>query len=82
MTHRGHLPAGVPFYPGPTCRPPPKPVRSFTPESHEGTQSYNSSEITNMDRGVNLDFKENSTFQECVISEAYQRPNTLLFQEP
>ena len=39
MTHRRPLPADVPFYPGPTCRPPPKPIRLFSPESHEGSQS-------------------------------------------
>ena len=56
MTHKRPLPADVSFYSGPTYRPPPKPVRSFTPESHKGSQSLDSSEITNMDRGVNLDF--------------------------
>ena len=63
MTHRGPLCTDVPFYPGPTYRPP-KPVSSFTPESHEGSQGSNSSEITNIDPGVNLDFEENSPFQE------------------
>ena len=71
----------APFYPGPTYRPLPKPVRSYTPESHEDSQSSNSSEITNVYPRVNLDFKENSTFQESVISEAYQRPDNLFFQE-
>ena len=75
-------PADVPFYPGPTYRPPPKPVRSFTPESHEGSQSLNSSEITNIDPGVNLDFEENSPFQEGVISEAYQSPDKSFHQKP
>ena len=82
MTHRRPLPTDVPFYPGPTYRPPPKPIRSFTPERHEGSQSSNSSEITNIDPRVNLDFEENSPFQEGVISEAYQRPNKSFFQEP
>ena len=35
MTHRRPLPIDVPFYLDPTYRPPPKPIRSFTPESHE-----------------------------------------------
>ena len=82
MTHRRSLPTDVPFYPGPTYRPPPKPVRSFTPESHEGSQSSNSSEITNIDPGVNLGSEENSPFQEGVISVAYLRPNKSFFQEP
>ena len=71
MTQRRPLPTDVPFYPGPTYRPPPIPIRSFTPESHEGSQSLNSSEITNINAGVNLDFEENSPFQEGVISKAY-----------
>ena len=41
VTHRRSLPTDVPFYPGPTYRPPPKPIRSFTPESHESLQSSN-----------------------------------------
>ena len=82
MTHRGPLPTDVPFYSGPTYRPPPKPVRSFTTESHEGTQSLNSLYITNMDPGINLDFEKNSPFQEGVISEAYQKPDKSFFQKP
>ena len=70
VTHRRPLPKDVPFYPGPTYRLPSKPIISFTPESHEGLQSSNSSEITNTDPGVNFDFEENSPFQEGVISEA------------
>ena len=70
----------LPFYPGPTYRPPLKPVRSFTPESHEGLQSSNSSEIANISPGVNLDFEENSAFLEGVISEAYQRPDKWFFE--
>ena len=29
-----------------------------------------------------MDFEENSLFQEAVISEMYQRPDKLYFQEP
>ena len=82
MTNRGPLPTDVPFYPDPTYRLLPKPVRSFTPKIHEGTQTSKSSEITNMGPGVNLDFEESSPFQEGVISEAYQRPDKLFFLEP
>ena len=35
-----------------------------------------------LDTDINMDFKENSPFQECVISETYQRPNRSFFQEP
>ena len=31
---------------------------------------------------LNKDFEENSQFQEGVISESYQRPDKLFFQEP
>ena len=82
MTQRRLLSIDVLFYAGPTYRPPSKPIRSFTPESHEGSQSSNSSEITNINPEVNLDFEEYSPLQEGVISEAYQRPNKLFFQEP
>ena len=74
MTQGRPLFTDVPFCPGPTYRPPPKQIRSFTLESHEGSQSSNSSEITNINPGVNLDFEENSPFQEGVISKVYQSP--------
>ena len=76
MTHTRPLIPDVPFQPGPTYRPPPKLVRSNMPRSQESSESIN----TNTD--MNLDFEENSPFQEGVISEAYQRPNKSFFQEP
>ena len=82
MTQRRPLPTDVPFYPGPTYRLPPKPVRLFTPESRGHSQSSNSSETTNINPEINLDFKHYSPFQEEVISEVYQRPDKLFFQEP
>ena len=82
LTHTRPLIPNVPFYPGPTYRPPPKLIRSKMPGSHEGSQSSNSSRSTNINTGINLDFEENSPFQEGVISEAYQRPNKTFFQEP
>ena len=82
ITQRRPLPTDVHFYPGPTYRPLPKPISSFTPESHEGLQSLDSSEITNIIAGINLDFEENSPFQEGVISDAYQRSDKFFFQEP
>ena len=30
---------------------------------------------------INMDFEENSSFQKCIISEIYQRPNRSYFQE-
>ena len=61
---------------------PPKPIRSQMAGSHEGSQSSDSSGSTNINTHINLDFKENSPFQEGVISEAYQRLDKLFIQEP
>ena len=79
-THRRPLIPDVPFHPGPTYRPPPKPVRSNMSRSQESLQSSHRPENTSSDN--NLDFEENSLFQEGVISEAYQRPDKSFFQEP
>ena len=35
-----------------------------------------------LDIHINRDFKENSAYQEGMISETYQRPNRSYFQEP
>ena len=75
MTHTRPLIPDVPFHPGLTYRPPPKPIRSNVPRSQESSQSSPSSDS-------NLDFEENSPFQEGFISEAYQRLDKLFFQEP
>ena len=56
----------IPFYPDPTYRPPPKPVRIPTSESPENID---------ISPELNIDFEENSPFQEGVISETYQRPD-------
>ena len=80
MTHTTPSIPDVPFYPGPTNRPPPKPIRSNMPRGQETSQSPHSPENISSDN--NLDFEENSPFQEGVISEAYQRPDKSFFQEP
>ena len=54
----------IPFYPDPTYRPPPKPVRIPTSEN---------SESIDISLELNTDFEENSPFQEGVISETYQK---------
>ena len=54
MTHTRPSIPDVPFYPDLTYQPPPKQIRSPMAGCHEGSQSSNSSEITNMDLGVNL----------------------------
>ena len=35
-----------------------------------------------LDMNINMDFKENSLYQEGVISETYQRPPRSYIQEP
>ena len=79
-THINPLIPDVPFHPGPTYRSPPTPIRSNLPRSQESLQSSPSSE--NISSDINLDFEENSPFPEGVISEAYQRLDKSLFQEP
>ena len=80
MTHTRPLIPDVPFHPHPTYKPPPKPIRSNMPRSQESSQSSPSTENINPDS--NLDFEENSPFQEGIISEAYQRLDKSFFQEP
>ena len=82
MTHTRPLIPDVPFHPGPTCRPPPKPIWSHMTRSHERSQTSNSSGSANINTDINLDFEENSPFQEGVILETYQWPDKSFFQEP
>ena len=76
VTHRRPLIKDIPFYPDPTYIPPPKPIRTPMPGSSE------SSESTDNNPEINIDYKENSPFQDRVISEMYQRPDRSFFQEP
>ena len=63
----------IPFYPDPMYRPPPKLTRIST---SEGPGNIHISPENN------IDFEENSPFQEGIISETYQRPDKSFFQEP
>ena len=56
----------IPIYPDPTYRPPPKSERIPIPEVPRS--------LSDFDSEINMDFEENSPFQEDVISETYQRP--------
>ena len=60
----------IPFYPDPTYRLPPKPVRIPTSER---------SEDIDISLKLNIDFEENSPFQEGVILETFQRPDKSFF---
>ena len=64
VTHRRPMINDIPLYPDPNYRPPPKPIRTPTPGS---------SQSTDINPEINIDFKENSLLQEGVISEIYQR---------
>ena len=72
VTHRRPLIKDICFYPYPTYRPHATPIRTPKPGS---------SESTDINPQINIDFKENSPFQ-GVISEMYQRPDKVFFQEP
>ena len=61
-------------YAGLIYRSPPKPIKitlHHIPRKH-----------TDVDTDINMDSKENSTYQEGVTSEMYQMPDRSYFQEP
>ena len=64
----------IPIYPDPVYRPPPKPVKTSLPKIPGS--------LSDIDPELNMDFENNSPFQEGVISETYQRPDKSYFQEP
>ena len=80
MTHIKPLIWDAPFHPGPTYRPPPKPIRSNVPRSQESSQS--SSSVENINPDIDLDFEVNSSFQEDVVSKTFQRLDKSFFEEP
>ena len=75
MTHTRPLIPDVPFHPGPNYRPPLKPIRLNIPRSQESSPS-----VENINSDINLDFEENSPFQEGVISETFQGPDKSFFK--
>ena len=77
MTHTSPLIPDVSFHPGLTYRSLPKPVGSNMPGSQERSPS-----VENINADINLDYEENSPFQEGIISETFQRPDKSFFQEP
>ena len=68
----------VPFHPGPVYRPPPNPTRHDM-SNQQGSQS--SFSIEDISPNSNLDFQENSPFQEDIMSETFQRLDKSFFQE-
>ena len=69
----------LPFHPSTVYRPPTKPIRHKV-SNQQGSQSLPG--IEDINPKINLDFKENSPFQEGVMSETFQRPDKSFFQEP
>ena len=67
MTHTRPLIPDVPIDPGPTYRPPPKPIRLNMPRGQDQKISKSSPSVENINPVINLDFKENSPFQEDII---------------
>ena len=63
----------VPIYPNPVYRLPPKLVKLPIPKIPRS--------LLDIDPEINMDFEENSPFQEGVISEIYQRPDKSYIQE-
>ena len=78
MTDSKPLIPDVPFHPGPVYRPL-KPIRHDV-SNQLGSQSLPG--IEDINPNINLDFKENSPFQEGVMNETFQRPGKSFFQEP
>ena len=70
MTDNKPLIPYVPFHPGPVYRPTPKPIRHDM-SNQQGSQCLPS--IEDINPNINLDFEENSSFQEGVMSETFQR---------
>ena len=48
---------------------------------HATKSQKSSSIIENINPDINLDFKENSLFQEGVISKTFQKPDKSFFQD-
>ena len=80
MTHTRPLIPDVPFHPGPTYRPLPNLLDQMFQEVRK-VHKVHVVKI-NISSDINLDFVENSPFQEGIISEAYQRLDKSFFQEP
>ena len=66
----------IPFLPYPLCRPLKQPIKQNM------THEQNSQKVQDINPNINFDFKENSPFQEGIMSETFQRPDKSFFQEP
>ena len=64
----------LPCYPDIIYRSPPRPSENLQPQSPESKPDTRPK--------IDIEFKENSPYQEGIISEAYQRLDKSYFQEP
>ena len=65
----------IPLYPNPFLRPPPRP-----PDVTDVKD--NRKDLLDLDTDRNIDFEENSPYQEGIIAETYERPEKSYIQEP
>ena len=63
-----------PFHPDLIYRPPLRPPENLWPESPENKSAIKPK--------IDIEFEENSPYQEGIISEFYQRPNKSYLQQP
>ena len=77
MTDNKSLIPDIPFHPGPVYRCPPKPIR---PAMSNQQSSQSSPGVEDIDPNINLNFEENSPFQEDVLSKTFQRPEKYFFK--
>ena len=66
----------VPFHLDLLLRPPKLPIRQNM------TCKQNSQSVQDINPNIKFDFKENSPFQEGIMSETFQRPDKSFFQDP
>ena len=69
----------IPAYADPIYRPPPRPSEILL---RVIPRKLMDSDIDAFEHDINMDFEENSPYQEGVISETYQRPDKSDFQKP
>ena len=80
MTHTTPLIQDIPFYPGLTYRPPPKPIRSNMPRSQKSPQSSPSEENINPDS--NLDFEKIHHFKKVLFLIFFPQTGQIILSRP
>ena len=66
----------VPFHLDPLLRPPKQPIKEIM------MHDQNSQNVKDISPNIKFDFKENSPFQEGIMSETFQRLDKSFFQDP